>query len=156
MSLESVPTDVCQIALEVRDLHGGKNNKRIKVNLEACDSPIIVFTDPARVKQLISVLVLRMLNCIGKGTVELTVSLNQKSGTDANLLIAASTNETMAGEAAYLSTLNNPRESGFDDSRWLSLFLVRKITQLMGGTCGSEQKDSTSRIWIQLPARLAH
>jgi len=153
MSMESVPTDVCKIAVEVSELHSRKNNKQIKLNLAVCDSPVLVFTDPARVKQLISVLVLRMLNCIDKGTVELTVSMPRKSGTETELLIAASTNETMAGEAVYLSTLNNPRESGFNDSRWLSLFLVRKISQLMGGTCGSEQNGNSNRIWITLPAR---
>jgi K+-sensing histidine kinase KdpD len=155
MSLESTPSDIAKLAAEVCELHNRHPHKQVKLHLDCSDSAVVIFTDPGRVKQLLSVLVLRMVNCIDKGTVELKFSTTQKSGSDVELQFAASTKDALTAEGAYLSTLNNPRESGFTDSRWLSLFLVRKITHMMGGTCGNEETDGTNRIWIKLAARVA-
>jgi hypothetical protein len=155
MSLESTHSDIAKLAAEVCELHNRHPHKQVKLHLDCSDSAVVIFTDPGRVKQLLSVLVLRMVNCIDRGTVELKFSTTQKSGSDVELQFAASTKDALTAEGAYLSTLNNPRESGFTDSRWLSLFLVRKITHMMGGTCGNEETDGTNRIWIKLAARVA-
>jgi K+-sensing histidine kinase KdpD len=155
MNLESIPCDIGKIAAEVCELHSRHPHKQIKLNLECHQSPVVILTDPARLKQLLSVLVLRMVKCIERGTVALTVATTRKSATEIELQFTASTNDPTTGEGAYLSTLNNPRESGYTDSRWLSLFLVRKITHMMGGSCGSDETDGVNRIWIKLTARLA-
>jgi len=153
MNLDFAPTDVRKIAHEVIELHSVAEDKQINLTFATADA-FLVISDPARVKQLLCVMVGRMLAGIEKGSVALTIAMEKQSDSAIQLLFTASAEHVIGPEAAYLSTLNMPSQSGFNDSRWLSLFLVRKISQLMGGGCGAEQKGEVSSIWISLPARM--
>lgn len=147
------PFDLRKTILEVKEqLNYLLEARKITLQTDTQTLPPLVVGDSAAIKQILFILMLRLINAVEKTKVALCVKLEPGQGEVGELLIAVSTEPVGVFDERHLSTLNEPmRADRRYDSAWISLYLCHRLVGLLRGTCGADFAPTRCTLWSRLP-----
>jgi two-component system sensor histidine kinase BarA len=152
---ESAPADIQKILDEaVSGFDGLVTARRVKLKHTYSALPPIVLIDANRLRQIATYLLARLISCVEGGTIRLNASAEELSEDQCRVTIKVTGDPIGNYDHVYLTTFSEPLKPGRKhDSRWLSLYLCRHLTLLMGGECGSTINDKTCELWVSVPMK---
>jgi K+-sensing histidine kinase KdpD len=153
LSIEQSPVDPQKIVDEVAQLNESlAAAKNVQLLVQTDNITELILSDAARLRQIVSTLVTRMISAAESDCVKFKASVERESEQNRSLQFQVETARVSEVDQIWLKTLGQAKSDDCrHDSRWISLYICHCLTQMLGGECGAEIKPDSCRLWSRIP-----